>query len=92
MGLSQGAYIGRKLVPAHKVKQFTEDYKEELTMRVDALAASISLKEAELEIIKSSPDIDEAEKQKAIAELEKIKNQKTKTEKELAELKKTHTA
>ena len=92
MGLSQGTYIGRKLVPAHKAKQFTTEYKEELTMRVDAYTTSISSKEAELEIIKNAPTADVAEKKRIENEIEKIKKQKTKTERELADLKSPDTA
>ena len=87
MGLSQGAYIGRKLVPSHKVKEFTDEFKEDLTVRINALETTITLKEAECEIMKSSPDISEEEKLNAIEALKKIKKQKSKAERELSDIK-----
>jgi hypothetical protein len=83
MGLSQGAYIGRKLVPSHKVAEFKQEYMDELQLQISTMDLGLRFKEAEFEMIKNSYTVPPEQKVKAAAELEIIKERRKKLDNEL---------
>lgn len=91
MGLSQGAYIGRKLVPSHKVAEFREEYLSELESELSTLTLGIRFKESEFELIQESPTVPAAEKLRAHQELGVLKKKREKMEREIEEIKKFKT-
>lgn len=92
MGLSQGAYIGRELVPSHKVAEFSEEYLSELETELSTLTLGIRLKESEFELIQESPSVPTAEKLRAHQELGVLKKKREKMEREIEEIKKVKAA
>jgi hypothetical protein len=88
MGLSQGAYIGRKLVPSHKVAQFREEYLTELEAELSTMTLGIRFKESEFEMIQESTTVATTEKLKAYQELTVLKKKREKMEREIEELRK----
>jgi hypothetical protein len=83
MGLSHGAYIGRKLVPSHKVEAFTREYIADMKVRKETMATGLRFKEIELQLIKDSPQVSNDKKIDMENELIRIRSQMEKLDKEI---------
>lgn len=89
MGLSQGAYIGKKLVPSFKVKEIQKERLQELESSLSKLNVEIKYREEELKSLKpkTMPEM----KNKELLEIE-LKLQKRDKERMEAEIKKINKA
>jgi hypothetical protein len=83
MGLSHGAYIGRKLVPSHKVESFTREYVADMKLRKGTMQTGLKFKQMELELIKDSPQISTDKKIEMENEILKIQLQMEKVDQEI---------
>ncbi|MGE0771360.1 MAG: hypothetical protein AB7K37_06600 [Cyclobacteriaceae bacterium] len=88
MGLSQGAYIGRKLVPSHKVAEFRQEYYDALEVELKSIDIGIRFQEAEYEMIQQSETVSMDKKVQAAREFEIVKKKREKLQRELDDLKK----
>ena len=83
MGLSHGAYIGRKLVPSHKVEAFTREYIADMKVRKSTMQTGLKFKEIELQLIKDSPQVSIDKKIDLENEITMIKSQMDKLDYEI---------
>lgn len=83
MGLSHGAYIGRKLVPSYKVESFTREYIADMKLRKDTMQTGLKFKEIELQLIKDSPQVSTDKKIEMENEVIRIRSQMDKLQQEI---------
>ncbi|MBT1697016.1 hypothetical protein KK083_09035 [Fulvivirgaceae bacterium PWU4] len=83
MGLSHGAYIGRKLVPSYKVESFTREYIADMKLRKDTMQTGLKFKEIELQLIKDSPQVSTDKKIEMENEVLRIRSQMDKLQQEI---------
>lgn len=72
MGLSQGAYIGRKLIPANRVEEVTREFVQDIETREYGL----SFQESELKLMLLNPEIAIEKKMEIQLRLNEILNKK----------------
>lgn len=78
MGLSQGTYIGRKLVPSYKVDEFKREMNADYNIRLNAICVGLKFKEQEFEMLKGISGLNRDQQVLAEEELIKIRIQKNK--------------
>lgn len=89
MGLSNGVYIGRKLVPDFKKEEVTREYTADLKYRTEAIDIGLRFKEAEYEIMKVSPTVPDSKKMEAEQALAKLRIEKENLVAEMNDVNKT---
>jgi hypothetical protein len=85
MGLSQGAYIGRKLVPQNRVEEFSKEYVDDVETREYGL----SFQESELKLMLLNPEIPVEKKAEIQLKLNAILEKKAGLEDEKAAIAKS---
>jgi ribosomal protein S3 len=89
MGLSQGAYIGKKLVPTYQVNQVRENSLQTLQGQATQLELDNKYAEQTLNTIKPHTVMGKKEKERKKTDLELKKNQSMNLESQIAELHKS---
>lgn len=88
MGLSQGAYIGKKLVPSFKVEEVKRKLTSEYTEQLSTMDIGIKFKENEVALMKASNKYPAEKIQEMETALASLKQKRDEQNAELEELKK----
>ncbi|OFX28204.1 MAG: hypothetical protein A2X08_10505 [Bacteroidetes bacterium GWA2_32_17] len=88
MGISHGAYIGKKLVPSFKSEEMSKKLQEKNTDEIISLKIGIQFRESELKLYQNSPQYDAKKYQEMNIEIEKAKQNLKDKEDYLEKLKK----
>ena len=87
MGMSQGAYLGKKLIPSFKVEEVKKKFSLELETELNTLDIGLKFKENELELMKQSGTASAENLAKLQVEITKLRKSHTERQIDLDQLK-----
>jgi len=90
MGLSNGAYIGKKLVPSFKAGEMSKKLQSKTSDEIISLRIGLQFRETELNLYKNSPQYNEQKYQEMSIEIEKSKQNLKEKEEYIEKLKKEY--